>query len=60
MSLLAILLLVALLVMFAASFCFWINHGGFIGFYMAGQVAEGIGYVFHALIHIIGECLANE
>lgn len=60
MTLLTILAIVVLLAFFVACFCFWVNHGGFLGFYMAGQMFEVIGSFFQLLIHIIASCLASN
>jgi hypothetical protein len=59
MSLLLIVLLVVLLAVFVASFAFWVQHGGFLGFYMASQMMDIIGAILVALAHAIGACLSN-
>jgi hypothetical protein len=60
MTLLLIILLVVLLVLSVASLCFWVNHGGFIGFYMAGQAWEVVGLLLQALVHVVGACLSGS
>ncbi len=60
MTLLFIVLLVVLLALSIASLCYWVNHGGFIGFYMAGQVWEVVCLLLQCLGEVLGACLSGS
>ena len=60
MSLLFVVLLLVLLAVFVSCFVFWVQHGGFLGFYMASQMVDIIGTILMALAHAIGACLSNS
>jgi hypothetical protein len=60
MTLLTIVLLVVLIAFAVASVCFWVEHGGFFGFYMAGQACEVLSLLVQALFHVIGACLSSS